>query len=131
MKILAPISVGELIDKITILDCKLEFIQDPEKRANCAHEQQQLRDIWHSHFQSQDPVFIELEHQLLKINRELWHIEEAKRQCEREQHWGEEFVELARSVYIKNDLRARIKREINDRAGSDIREEKSYATYTA
>lgn len=129
MKILAPISVGELIDKLTILSCKLEFITDPKKRQHCLDEQQQLRAIWDQQFQSRDPVFVELEYRLWAVNRELWHIEEQKRDCERQQQWGQEFIELARSVYIKNDLRAAIKREINDRAGSDIVEEKSYAPY--
>ena len=125
MIVLAPISVGELIDKITILKIKSNLIKDADKLFNIEKELQsleELKDELNLDLNNVDP----LQQQLYKVNVELWHIENFKRECEQNQTFGEEFVETARQVYLKNDLRAEIKRRINDMAGSTIIEEKSY-----
>jgi len=123
MIIHAPISVGELIDKITILELKLEFLTDPKKLDNIKVELTHLNNTLNE-LTIPDVV---VERDALKlVNRRLWHIENFKRECEKNQTFGEEFVETARQVYIKNDLRAEIKRRINIMVGSTIIEEKSY-----
>ena len=123
MIVLAPISVGELIDKITILELKIEFITDKVKKANVMIE--------HGHLSStlellKLPNITELRNQLYNVNNELWHIENYKRSMEVDQNFGDGFVDAARQVYVKNDLRANIKKQINELVGSDIVEEKSY-----
>jgi len=123
MIILAPISIGELIDKITILELKMEFLTDPKKLENVALELSHLNAI----LANLTITDIVPERETLKlVNRRLWHIENFKRECEKNQTFGEEFVESARQVYLKNDLRAELKRRINQIAGSTIIEEKSY-----
>ena len=121
----APISVGELIDKITILRIKSEQINDISKLKNITQELELLNDIKTNLNINSDNVDT-LEQQLYEVNRELWTIEDTKRQCEREQNFGPGFVYVARQVYLKNDLRAAIKRSINQLVGSTIVEEKSY-----
>ena len=121
----APISVGELIDKITILRIKSEQINDTSKLKNVTQELELLNDIKTNLNINSDNVDI-LEQQLYEVNRDLWTIEDTKRQCEREQNFGPGFVYVARQVYLKNDLRAAIKRSINQLVGSTIVEEKSY-----
>ena len=121
----APISVGELIDKITILRIKSEQINDTSKLKNVTLELELLNDIKTNLNINSDNVDI-LEQQLYEVNRDLWTIEDTKRQCEREQNFGPGFVYVARQVYLKNDLRAAIKRSINQLVGSTIVEEKSY-----
>lgn len=121
----APISVGELIDKITILRIKSEQINDTSKLKNITQELELLNDIKTNLNINSDNVDT-LEQQLYEVNRELWVIEDTKRQCEREQNFGPGFVYVARQVYLKNDLRAAIKRSINQLVGSTIVEEKSY-----
>ena len=121
----APISVGELIDKITILRIKSEQINDTSKLKNITQELELLNDIKTNLNINSDNVDT-LEQQLYEVNRELWVIEDTKRQCEREQNFGLGFVYVARQVYLKNDLRAAIKRSINQLVGSTIVEEKSY-----
>ena len=119
----APISVGELIDKITILELKLEFLFNPKKLENVYTELKHLNIVL-TRLTIPD---ITAERDALKlVNRRLWHIENFKRECEKNQTFGEEFVETARQVYLKNDLRAEIKRRINVMVGSTIVEEKSY-----
>ncbi len=123
MIIHAPISIGELVDKITILELKLEFLTDSKKLDNVNIELTHLDKILND-LTIPDIVF---ERDALKfVNRRLWHIENFKRECEKNQTFGEEFVETARQVYLKNDLRAEIKRRINTIVGSTIVEEKSY-----
>ena len=123
MIIFAPISIGELIDKITILELKLEFLSDPKKLENVTLELSHLNKILNELIISD----IVAERETLKlVNRRLWHIENFKRECEKNQSFGEEFIESARQVYLKNDLRAELKRRINQIAGSTIIEEKSY-----
>jgi hypothetical protein len=122
------VSVGELLDKITILEIKKNKIQDPIKLANITKEYDYLfqklkeydiiRDSFKRYFKD-----------LLEVNMELWDIEDGKRLCELNQDFGDHFVQLARQVYIKNDLRASIKKNINIYYGSEIVEEKSYTKY--
>lgn len=126
MALLAPISAGELIDKITILRIKAQRIA-PEKRANVRHELEQLEALAARELAAVDLAVLTAE--LTAINAGLWDIEDGKRDCERRGDFGPAFVALARSVYIENDRRAAVKRRINDAAGSDIVEEKSYASY--
>jgi len=123
MIIHAPISVGELIDKITILELKLEFLTDRKKLENVSVELSHLNKILNE--LSIPDIIIERD-ALKLVNRNLWHIENFKRECEKNQTFGEEFIETARQVYLKNDLRAEIKRKINIMVGSTIIEEKSY-----
>ena len=123
MIVMAPISVGELIDKITILSIKAERLTDPKKQLNVSNELIKLKEIESS---LKIPNIQELYKQLYFVNSELWYIEDSKRQCEKDQNFGPMFIEYARNVYIKNDERARIKNEINKLVGSSIVEEKSY-----
>jgi hypothetical protein len=123
MIIHAPISVGELIDKITILELKLEFLLDTKKLENVNTELTQLNNVLN---ELTIPDIVVERDALKFVNRRLWHIENFKRECEKNQTFGEEFIETARQVYLKNDLRAEIKRRINEIVGSTIIEEKSY-----
>jgi hypothetical protein len=123
MIVLAPISVGELIDKITILELKLKFIRDESKRENVLKEHVQLISI----LDNLDlPDITNHRTDLYNINQELWHIENYKRAMEQDQNFNADFVNAARQVYLKNDIRAKIKKEINLLVDSDIIEEKSY-----
>ena len=126
--ILAPISAGELIDKITILEIKMSLITDDSKLKNIRLELENLNQIFSSNNLNDDDRLSELKNQLYEINQELWHVEDYKRKCERDQFFGESFVQASRKVYLKNDERAKIKREINLLTGSDIIEEKSHLT---
>ena len=126
MNILAPISVGELVDKITILLIKQERIHDPDKLININSELEQLTAILdtltNDHFDSIATLFI----QLKEVNNELWDIENYKRACESTGNFDLIFIDAARNVYLKNDQRAKIKREINILTGSSIVEEKQH-----
>jgi len=125
-EIVAPISVGELIDKITILQIKAERIKDTGKLKNVQFELEQLQAIWKRH--GDESITLEgMIAELKRINATLWGIEDDIRQCERDGDFGPRFVELARAVYRNNDLRAEMKRAINLRLGSKLVEEKSYA----
>lgn len=123
MIIHAPISLGELIDKITILELKLEFLTDYNKLENVKTELTHLNNTLDA---LTIPDIVPERETLKLVNRRLWHIENLKRECEKNQTFGEEFIEAARQVYLKNDLRAEIKRRINIIVGSTIIEEKSY-----
>ena len=123
MIVLAPISVGELIDKITILQIKQIKITDEAKLENVRRELSELLAIFDT---LTIPNVTESTDQLRQVNTQLWDIEDGKRACEKSQTFGDDFVQLARQVYIKNDLRARLKRDINQICGSTIVEEKSY-----
>ena len=125
MIVMAPISVGELIDKITILEIKLDVIDGENKRDNIHKELDQLNKILAT---LEIPNITMLRNELKTINCQLWTIEDEKRDHERDQDFDAEFIELARQVYIKNDRRASIKRQINLECGSDIIEEKSHKT---
>lgn len=126
MIILAPISVGELVDKITILLIKQERIVDTLKLLNIDREFVQLMELFSTLSDEHHVGIAGLFMQLKKINNELWDIENYKRACEQDQNFGDGFVNAARQVYLKNDERARVKREINLLTGSSIVEEKSY-----
>jgi len=123
----APISVGELFDKITILRIKSSRIEDPIKLSNVLHELSVLEEVA-AQFQGHDNLHDEVQ-ALLGVNQTLWDIEDDIRACERGKAFGEQFIQLARSVYIHNDQRARIKRRINNLCGSSLLEEKNYASY--
>ncbi|MEX0808554.1 MAG: hypothetical protein WD044_07480 [Dongiaceae bacterium] len=123
-----PISVGELVDKLTILDIKAGRIADPAKRANVVREQTLLRET----VKQSVPPSAELDAltlDLRSVNEALWVIEDEIRDLERARDFGARFVELARAVYITNDRRAAFKKDINLLVGSDIVEEKSYKPY--
>jgi hypothetical protein len=122
------IAPGELIDKITILEIKLERIADVGKLANVRVEWEALcaaRNGALTQSQDLDALTVALK----KVNETLWDIEDDIRECERIKDFGPRFIELARSVYITNDERARLKRQINELLGSHLVEEKSYAAY--
>ena len=121
-----PSSLGELIDKITILRIKAERIREPEKLANVHRELTALERSAREDGASGPPIDF-LTDQLAAVNGRLWTIEDAIRMCEREGDFGPRFVALARSVYCENDTRAAIKRAINMLAHSALVEEKSYA----
>ena len=124
MRILAPISLGELIDKLTILELKQEYIRDELKLENINNELDELNKILNN-LLIKTPLTDERE-ALKAVNRELWHIENFKRECEGNGRFDRAFIEAGREVYLKNDLRAQIKRTINTKTGSAIVEEKSY-----
>jgi hypothetical protein len=123
-----PVSFGELIDKITILEIKSRLISDPAKLANIHNELNLLNATWANHHASQTDITKEREH-LLAVNEALWDIEDRIRLKEKANAFDAEFIELARSVYIQNDERAAVKREINLKLGSQLVEEKSYQEY--
>ena len=122
MIIHAPISIGELIDKITILKIKSILIIDTTKLKNIEQELQLLEELKDSLNINVDS----LQSKLYGVNLELWHIENYKRECEKNQSFDDKFIDSARQVYLKNDLRAEIKHSINTMFGSTIVEEKSY-----
>jgi hypothetical protein len=130
MPILAPISAGELIDKITILRVKATRIGDPVKETNVRAELALLEETAARELVG-SPDLERLTDELTQINAALWDIEDGKRDHERRQDFGPSFVALARRVYIDNDRRAAVKRAINALAGSEIVEEKSYKPYLA
>ena len=126
--ILVEIAPGELIDKITILQIKMERIQDADKLQNVRVELDVLeraRDDSVSPSEALDRMSADLK----AVNESLWDIEDNIRNCERDQDFGPKFIELARSVYRCNDRRAALKRDINELLGSKLIEEKSYADY--
>lgn len=128
MELLIPVSPGELLDKLTILDIKLERIGDADKLANVRREHELLSRVWESSGLASEEID-GLRGQLLEVNKALWDIEDEIREQERLKDFGERFVELARSVYFRNDERAAIKKRINRALGSQIVEEKSYREY--
>ena len=121
-----PCSVGELIDKLTILEIKSERIVDPAKLDNVRRELDLLRAVRVARHLF-DPRLAPIEAQLKNVNGRLWDIEDALRRCEKESDFGPRFVERARQVYVTNDRRAALKRAIDDLFHSTIVEEKSYA----
>ncbi|MEE8495970.1 MAG: DUF6165 family protein [Xanthomonadales bacterium] len=124
-----PVSAGEVLDKITILEIKSERMSDPEKVANVKVELALLQEIWADSV-SEDSVINDLHAQLKEINEALWDIEDDIRDKERARQFDERFIELARSVYFTNDRRSKIKQDLNLHLGSEIVEEKSYRDYT-
>ena len=127
-KILTEISAGELLDKISILEIKLEKIKDKENLQEINKEYKSLNVSKKSHLKV-TPDIQNLISQLKDVNMKLWSIEDEKRICEKNKDFSKKFIELARSVYINNDKRAKIKSEINKLLGSNIKEVKKYSHY--
>ena len=123
-----PVSPGEVLDKITILEIKSERMEDPEKVANVRVELKLLQDTWAQAI-NDDDVIRDLHAQLKEINEALWEIEDDIRDKERVKDFDERFVELARAVYFTNDRRSEVKKKLNLHLGSQIIEEKSYQDY--
>jgi hypothetical protein len=123
MIVYAPISVGELVDKITILELKLEFLTDSKKLQNVNNELTHLNTLLSNLNISE---IINYRENLKLVNKELWHIEDFKRNCEKNQTFDTKFINAARQLYIKNEIRANIKKSINEALGSFIVEEKNY-----
>ena len=124
-KIFAEISVGELLDKISILEIKQKNIKDEQKIKIISKELESLNYSLKKDVHITDEIK-SLYEDLKKINIKLWNIEDGKRDCEKNGDFGEKFIQLARSVYIENDQRAKIKNKINKISGSNISEVKSY-----
>lgn len=128
MEIYAPVSPGELIDKITILEIKSKNISDTTKLSNVLYELQLLNLIWESSKYSKEDVSAHKQN-LYEINKTLWDIEDKIREKEKNVSFDEEFIELARSVYKTNDSRSKVKKDLNLQLKSTIIEEKSYQPY--
>ena len=129
MKILAEISVGELFDKITILNIKLKKINDPEKLKNIKTELEVLIEQSNKIILDNKEALNKNVQKLQEINENLWDIENIKRECEANKDFGENFIKISRDVHFKNDIRASIKKEINLLSDSKITEEKEYSKY--
>ena len=127
-KILVEVSVGELLDKISILEIKQEKIKDSEKLTFINEEHSILKDQLNNNVKS-DQKLNELFETLKQINAKLWIIEDDKRQCEKKKDFTETFIKLSRDVHFLNDDRAKIKLEINNHTGSKIKEIKEYTSY--
>jgi hypothetical protein len=128
--ITVPVSFGEVLDKITILEIKSERIADPAKLANVRRELEALNSTW-AEAVSDEAAIADLRAQLKGVNESLWVIEDDIRDQEAEQDFGPRFIELARAVYVTNDQRATLKKAVNLALGSRFVEEKSYQDYTA
>ena len=127
-KIIVEVSVGELLDKISILEIKQTKIKDPEKLKFINNEHSILKDQLEKNVKSDDNLN-NLYQSLKEINAKLWVIEDDKRQCERDKDFGEKFIKLSRDIHFLNDNRAKIKLEINNHTGSRIKEIKEYTSY--
>jgi hypothetical protein len=119
------VSNGEIIDKLTILQIKLEKIKDKAKQANLQKEYNELFEVSSAIISKSDPLY----KSLYKVNCELWDIEDHIRDLERKKDFGNDFVSTARAIYVKNDRRSELKREINIKTSSGLIEEKSYEKY--
>jgi hypothetical protein len=119
------VSNGEIVDKLTIIEIKLKHIQDENKRKNLQTEFEVLNLAVSQIIAKDHELYLEL----LKINQELWDIEDTIRDLERDKDFGDAFVQTARAVYFTNDRRSEVKRKINDLTGSNLIEEKSYQKY--
>lgn len=119
------VSNGEIADKLTIIEIKLKHIQDVAKRKNLQNEYEVLDKAVKKIIDKNHKYYKEL----LKINQELWDIEDTIRDLERDKNFGEKFTETARAVYFTNDRRSEVKRQINELTGSNLVEEKSYQKY--
>ena len=127
-KILSEISAGELLDKISILEIKLEKIEDKNNLEEIKKEYKILKEIQNSSIKFDDKIK-ELFSSIKVINIKLWNVEDELRVCEKNKDFGKNFIELAREVYLNNDKRSKIKSEINKRLGSNIKEVKQYVNY--
>ena len=127
-KIIVEVSVGELLDKISILEIKKEKIKDPEKLKYISNEHSILKDQLEKNVKSDDKLN-KLFNNLKEINAKLWVIEDDKRDCEKNKDFGDKFIKLSRDVHFLNDDRAKIKLEMNNHTGSIIKEIKEYTSY--
>ena len=127
-KIIVEVSIGELLDKISILEIKQEKIKDPEKLKFINTEHSILKDQLNNNVKTDEKIE-KLFQSLKDINTKLWVIEDDKRQCEKEKDFTEKFIKLSRDVHFLNDDRAKIKLEINNLTGSKIKEIKEYTSY--
>ena len=127
-KIIVEVSIGELLDKISILEIKQGKIKDPKKLKFINNEHSILKNQLDKNVKS-DNKLNDLYQSLKEINSKLWVIEDDKRQCEKEKDFGEKFIKLSRDVHFLNDDRAKIKLEINNHTGSVIKEIKEYTSY--
>ena len=127
-KIIVEVSVGELLDKISILEIKKEKIKDPEKLKFISNEHSILRDQLKNNVKSDDKLN-KLFQDLKEVNAKLWVIEDDKRDCEKNKDFGDKFIKLSRDVHFLNDERAKIKLEMNNHTGSSIKEIKEYTSY--
>ena len=127
-KIIVEISIGELLDKISILEIKKDKIKDPEKLKFISNEHSILKNQLENNIKTDDK-FNELFQSLKEINSKLWVIEDNKRLCEKDKNFGDKFIKLSRDVHFLNDDRAKIKLEINNHTGSTIKEIKEYTNY--
>ena len=127
-KILSEISAGELLDKISILEIKLEKIEDKNNLEEVKKEYKILQKIQNSSIKFDDKIK-ELFNSIKVINIKLWNVEDELRVCEKNKDFGKNFVKLAREVYLNNDKRSKIKSEMNKILGSNIREVKQYINY--
>ena len=127
-KIIVEISIGELLDKISILEIKKDKIKDPEKLKFISNEHSILKNQLENNIETDDK-FNELFQSLKEINSKLWVIEDNKRLCEKDKDFGDKFIKLSRDVHFLNDDRAKIKLEINNHTGSVIKEIKEYTNY--
>ena len=127
-KIIVEVSIGELLDKISILEIKQEKIKNSEKLKFINKEYSILKDQYKKNVKSDDKLD-DLFNSLKDINSKLWVIEDDKRQCEKDKDFGEKFIKLSRDIHFLNDDRAKIKLEINNHTGSIIKEIKEYTSY--
>ena len=127
-KIIVEVSIGELLDKISILEIKQEKIKDPAKLKFISDEHSILKEQLDKNVKSDDKLN-NLFQSLKDINSKLWVIEDDKRQCEKDKDFGEKFIRLSRDIHFLNDDRAKIKLEINNHTGSVIKEIKEYTSY--
>ena len=127
-KIIVEVSIGELLDKISILEIKQDKIKDPEKLSFINNEHSILKNQFEINVVS-DEKLEKLFQELKVVNAKLWVIEDDKRDCEKNKDFGEKFIKLSRDVHFLNDDRAKIKSEINNHTGSAIKEIKEYTSY--
>ena len=127
-KIIVEVSVGELLDKISILEIKKEKIKDPEKLKFISNEHSIIKDQLEKNVKSDDKLD-KLFEDLKEINAKLWVIEDDKRDCEKNKDFSDKFIKLSRDVHFLNDDRAKIKLEMNNHTGSSIKEIKEYTSY--
>ncbi len=120
------VSNGEIVDKLTIIEIKLQNIKDEQKIVNLNKEKEILDKAVETIIRKDHPLYLEL----MEINKQLWDIEDRIRELERQKDFGKEFIEVARSVYFTNDKRSEVKRKINELTNSSLTEEKSYESYS-
>ena len=127
-KILVEVSIGELLDKISILEIKLDKIKDSENLKFISNEHSILKKQLDNNVKSDDKL-VKFFQSLKEINEKLWVIEDEKRQCEKDKDFGKQYIKLSRDVHFLNDERAKIKLDINNHTGSSIKEIKEYTSY--